>query len=145
MTASTAPALEIRRLKPLAKLPTKAHANDLGWDLYAAEAVSIAPGSLAKISTGIAIAFPADIGGIVKDRSSLAAKGLHALAGVIDPDYRGEIMIVCANLGSAPIEIQAGDRCAQMILVQSIAATVHEADVIANTVRGAGGFGSTGR
>lgn len=137
--------LKVARLLPQAKLPTQAHANDLGWDLYAAEAYSIAPGKMARLRTGIAVEFPEWTGGIVKDRSSMAAKGLHCLAGVIDPGYRGEIQIVCVNLGQAPIEIANGDRCAQMLLFNAQPAQIAEALTLADSKRGDGGFGSTGR
>lgn len=136
--------LGIRLLRPEAQLPTQGHASDLGWDLYAAETISIAPGTLARIATGIAVAFPPGIGAIIKDRSSLALRGLHCLAGVIDPDYRGEILVVVANLGRETITLAAGDRCAQMLLWRGLAARVEACDNLDVTARGSDGFGSTG-
>ncbi len=137
--------LAVQRLSDNARLPTKGHPSDLGWDLYASVDVELQPSALARINTGIAIEFPPGTGGLVKDRSSMAIKGIHCLAGVIDPDYRGEIIIVAANLGPDPISIRTGERCAQLILVQTLPATVTETDSVDSTVRGQGGFGSTGR
>lgn len=137
--------LKVTRLLPQAKLPSKAHASDLGWDLYTAAAYQLAPQQLARLSTGIAIEFPEWTGGIIKDRSSLAAKGLHCLAGVIDPGYRGEIQIICINLGPTTIELAVGDRCAQMLLFNAQPADLAEVEQLAASQRGSGGFGSTGR
>jgi len=138
------PTLGVQLLRPDARLPTQGHAGDLGWDLYAVDTLTLAPGRLARIPTGIAIAFPPGIGAIVKDRSSLALRGLHCLAGVIDPDYRGEIIVVAANLGTDTIVVAAGERCAQMLLWQGLTARIERRENLDVTARGSGGFGSTG-
>ena len=136
--------LHCHRLRDTARLPTKGHNDDLGWDLYAEQDVTVPPGAISRIATGIAMAFPDGIGAIIKDRSSMAAKGLHCLAGVIDSGYRGEILVVTANLGSEPVTIAAGDRFAQILLFPVVHAAMHETAVLDDTARGAGGFGSTG-
>ncbi|RMF16661.1 MAG: dUTP diphosphatase [Candidatus Dadabacteria bacterium] len=136
--------LHCRRLRDSARLPTKGHSDDLGWDLYAESSTTVAPGTVARISTGIAVAFPDGIGALIKDRSSMAARGLHCLAGVIDPGYRGEILVVVANLGPDAIDIAAGDRFAQMLLFPVVRAQIRETRDLDDTARGSGGFGSTG-
>jgi dUTP pyrophosphatase len=95
--------LKVKRLHPDAKLPTKAHFGDLGYDMYALEDTVVPAGIVTKVRTGIAIEFPQYIGGIVKDRSSVATKqNLQVVAGVIDSQFCGEIIIAFYN--SAPIE-----------------------------------------
>lgn len=137
--------LRIRRLDPAAVLPRKAHPDDLGWDLAALESVRIEPGRIARLRTGLAFGFPAGVGGFVKDRSSLAARGLHTLAGVIDPGYRGEVQVLVVNLERTAVELAAGERIAQLVLMATLPATLVEADNLDDTERGDGGFGSSGR
>ncbi len=95
------------------------------------------------------MAFPADYGALVEDRSGLAMRGVTTLAGVIDPGYRGEIKVVLINITDAPITLAAGDRVAQLRLVRRIEAEFVEVEGMDKaelaTMRGAGGFGSTGR
>jgi dUTP pyrophosphatase len=144
--AATAPsALRIRRLDDAAVLPRKAHPDDLGWDLAALETVRVEPGRIAKLRTGLAFGFPAGVGGFVKDRSSMAARGLHTLAGVIDPGYRGEVQVLVVNLGDAALDVTAGERIAQLVLLATLPAELVEVDDLDDTARGAGGFGSSGR
>lgn len=90
------------------------------------------------------MAFPADYGALVEDRSGLAVKGITTLAGVIDPGYRGELKVVLTNVTDAPIELAAGDRIAQLRIVQRLQASFEEVDDLDDTRRGDGGFGSTG-
>lgn len=138
-------ALRIRRLAANAILPRKAHPDDLGWDLATLETVRVEPGRMAKLRTGLAFGFPPGVGGFVKDRSSMAARGLHTLAGVIDPGYRGEVQVLVVNLGDAALEIAAGERIAQLVLLATLPAELLEVDDLDATPRGAGGFGSSGR
>lgn len=144
-TTDTIPTLGVRRLDARAVLPRKGHADDLGWDLCALETVEIPAGQLGRIQTGIAFEFPAGVGGFVKDRSSWALRGLHTLAGVIDPGYRGELVVVVANLGPDTLRIKAGERCAQLVLIGLQPARLEERGELAASDRGSGGFGSTGR
>jgi dUTP pyrophosphatase len=96
------------------------------------------------VPTGIALEFPSTHGALVEDRSGLAVRGVTTLAGVIDPGYRGEIKVVMTNLAATPVEIKAGDRIAQLRIVQRIEATFEEVEELGEAARGASGFGSTG-
>src|ERR1039457_4051962 len=96
-------------------------------------------------ATGIALEFPAAHGALVEDRSGLAVRGVTTLAGVIDPGYRGEIRVVMTNLGTQPVEIKAGDRIAQLRIVQRIEASFEVVEELGEAARGERGFGSTGK
>jgi dUTP pyrophosphatase len=144
-------AIKVKRLDAAGQLPRYAHAGefgDLAADLYASAGVVLAAagqaGSTLAVPTGIALEFPATHGALVEDRSGLAVRGVTTLAGVIDPGYRGEIRVVMTNLGAAPVEIKAGDRIAQLRIVQRIEAAFEEVAELGEAARGAGGFGSTG-
>ena len=148
-SASTQNSAQIKVLKlhPAAQLPRYAHVGawgDLAADLYAAEPVSLWAGATLAVPTGLAMEFPATHGALVEDRSGLALKGLTTLAGVIDPGYRGEIRVVLTNLSEATMDIKAGDRVAQLRIVQRIEAQFEEVTELAEAPRGVGGFGSTG-
>lgn len=137
----------VKKLLPQAQLPRYAHLGefgDLAADLYAAEALSIAPGATVPVPTGVAMEFPSTHGALVEDRSGLALKGVTTLAGVIDPGYRGEIRVVVTNLGVNAIEVKPGDRIAQLRIVRRIEAEFVEVAELGEAARGAGGFGSTG-
>jgi len=139
--------IRVKRLHADARLPRYAHTGpwgDLAADLYAVAAATLAPGETRPIETGIALEFPSTHGALVEDRSGLAVRGVTTLAGVIDPGYRGEIKVVVTNLGTAPVGIAAGDRIAQLRLVERIEAGFEEVTELAEAPRGAGGFGSTG-
>jgi dUTP pyrophosphatase len=136
--------LRVKRLLPNAVLPTVAHlGEDVGYDLYACEDLTIAPRSGTGVRTGIAIEFVPPAGGIVKTRSSLARKRLMCNAGVIDAGYRGEIVVLIENLGETPYEIRKGDKVAQLLEHPFLASEVVESD-LSNAVRGSKGFGSSG-
>jgi len=139
--------LKVKKLVEGAQLPRYAHTGeygDLAADLYASEARILEPGSTAAIPTGVAMEFPSTHGALVEDRSGLALKGVTTLAGVIDPGYRGEIRVVITNLGTQAVEVNPGDRIAQLRIVQRIQAAFEEVDELGEAARGAGGFGSTG-
>jgi dUTP pyrophosphatase len=141
------PTIKTLRLSPSARLPQYAHTGpwgDLAADLYALEASTLEPGATSLVATGIALEFPPEYGALVEDRSGLAVKGITTLAGVIDPGYRGEIKVVVTNLTETPREVAAGDRIAQLRIVQKITAEFVEVDAIAEAPRGERGFGSTG-
>jgi dUTP pyrophosphatase len=144
--------IKVRRLDPSAQVPRYAHAGsygDLAADLYACCAVTLAragePGSTQAVETGLALEFPSTHGALIEDRSGLAVRGITTLAGVIDPGYRGEIKVVLTNLGVNPVEIQSGDRIAQLRIVERIEASFQEVAELSEAERGAGGFGSTGQ
>ena len=141
--------LRVRRLDPAARLPARAHDDDAGYDLYAVEPATIAPGARATLRTGIAIELPAGHAGLVLPRSGLAAR--HGIAivnapGLIDPGYRGELKVLLLNTDrTAAFQIAPGDRIAQLVIVRHEAPELVEVDSLDETVRGDGGFGSTGR
>lgn len=142
--------LRVRLLRSGAKAPTIAHpGEDLGYDLYAAEGVNIAPRGHAVVPTGISIEVTAGdgtpMGALVRDKSSMAARRVITTAGVIDAGYRGEVKIVMENLGDEPAEIHAGDKLANLIPYPVLTGTVEVAEELAESSRGSGGFGSSGR
>ncbi len=141
--------LRFRRLSAAARPPAQAHEGDAGYDLHAAEAVTIAPGERASVATGIAVAIPAGQAGLVVPRSGLAAR--HGISvvnapGLIDSGYRGEVRVLLLNTDRAePFAVEPGDRIAQLVLVAVETPDLEEVEELDETVRGAGGFGSTGR
>jgi dUTP pyrophosphatase len=141
--------LKIERIHPEAVLPAYAHgpAEDAGMDLHAVENVTLAPGVPQLVPTGLKIEVPSGYEAQVRPRSGLALK--HAITmpnapGTIDPGYRGEVRVILLNLGREPYTIHAGDRIAQMIVAKYEAVEWVESD-LAESRRGAGGFGSSGR
>ena len=144
--------LPVRRLRPDALLPRRAHPGDAGLDLFAAEALELAPGERGAVPTGLAVAVPDGHAGLVLPRSGLARQHGVTVAnapGLIDQGYRGELMVLLVNLGARPHRIEAGDRVAQLVVAPvSAAAPVEVSELPASAAaaaRGAGGFGSTGR
>ncbi len=142
--------LKVKLLRPGAKAPTIAHpGEDLAYDLYAAEAVTIAPRGHAVVLSGIAVELTSasgePMGALLRDRSSMAARRLALTAGVIDAGYRGEIKVLMENLGDAPAEIHAGDKIANLLPYPVLTTAVEVVDDLAASKRQAGGFGSTGR
>lgn len=145
----TAP-VPVNLLDPRAKLPTYGSADAAGADLYALTdgPVTIAPGESVKLRTGLAVAIPQGYVGLVFARSGLACKGGLAPAnkvGVIDADYRGELMVFLHNHGSQTQVVEDGDRIAQLAIVPYLTAQFAPAEELDGTERGQGGFGSTGR
>jgi len=129
-------------------LPAYATAGAAGMDVVAAEELSLQPGQRHAVATGFAIAIPPGHEVQVRPRSGLALKhGITCLntPGTIDEDYRGEVKIILANLGSEPFEIKRGERIAQLVPAVVTRATFDEVATLDDTDRGAGGFGSTGR
>jgi dUTP pyrophosphatase len=128
--------------------PTYATNGAAGLDVLAAEDVTLAPGQRHAVSTGFAIAIPAGFEVQVRPRSGLALKhGITCLntPGTIDEDYRGEVKVILANLGSEPFEVRRGERIAQLVPAPVVKATFREVEALSETDRGTGGFGSTGR
>jgi dUTP pyrophosphatase len=133
------------RLDPAANLPTRAHADDLGVDLYALEHTVLEPLRVTKVRTGIAVQFPEGVGGIIKDRSSVATKQeVFTVAGVIDPQYTGEIIVAFFNPTMVPVGFFHGAKIAQMVLTKAIVVEPTEIYDIHDTTRGDKGFGSSG-
>lgn len=141
--------IAIRRLPHGDGLPLPAYATHgaAGMDVVAAEELTLAPGTRHAVATGFAMAIPEGYEVQVRPRSGLALKhGVTCLntPGTIDSDYRGEVKVILANLGSEPFPIARGDRIAQLVPATVQRATLSEVDSLDDTVRGAGGFGSTG-
>jgi dUTP pyrophosphatase len=145
----TAVALAVQRLDPAAKLPRRAHPGDAGVDLHALEAVTLKPGQRAAVRTGIAVEIPLGQAGLVLPRSGLALRHGIALVnapGLIDAGYRGELQVLLLNTDrSASVELAAGERIAQLVLVDVALPEVVEVSDLSESARGAGGFGSSGR
>jgi dUTP pyrophosphatase len=139
-------ALKVKKLHINAALPQKAHAGDLGYDLFSCEDVFILPHETKLIPTGIAIQFPAGYGGFIKDRSSVATKqDLFTVAGVIDNGYVGEIRVALHNASDDLQRIPSGTKIAQLVLIPTVNFQVEEvSDVLSSDQRGQNGFGSTG-
>lgn len=141
--------LRVKLLLPHAKAPTIAHpGEDLAYDVYSAETVTIAPRGHHIVSTGISIELDIDgrsAGALIRDKSSMAARRVICTAGVIDAGYRGEIRIVMENLGDASAEIHAGDKIANLIPYPVMTSAVEVVEDLSESSRNAGGFGSSGR
>ncbi len=136
--------LKVKKLDPEAKLPEYKTEGAAGLDLYSIEEVELNPGEIKAIRTGIAVEIPKGYFGLIRDRSGLALKGIHVLAGVIDEDYRGEIKVVLINLGKEKIKVEKHMRIAQMIIIPYLKVKVVETEELSETQRGEKGFGSTG-
>ena len=138
--------LQVKRLTADARLPERGSPDAAGLDLFASEEKILKAGTHAAVATGISVALPAESAGLIWPRSGLAAKhGIDTLAGVIDADYRGEIRVVLINHGPADYTIRKGDRIAQMLIQKIEFIGVVESDSLPDSVRGVGGFGSSGR
>ena len=142
--------IAVKKLRPGACLPTYGTEFSAGADLYACleEPVSIAPGQTKAIPTGIAMEVPAGCAGLVYARSSMGVKRGLAPAnkvGVIDSDYRGEIMVMLHNHGTEEQTVAPGERVAQILITPVLTPAYQEAEELTDTKRGTGGFGSTGK
>ncbi|WP_312899029.1 dUTP diphosphatase [Corynebacterium variabile] len=151
MTETPDEPLRVHRLDPELPLPQRAHPTDAGIDLCSAETLTLDPGERALVGTGLAVALPVGTVGLVHPRSGLAwKKGLSIVnaPGTVDADYRGEIKVCLINLDPRePVEITRGDRIAQLLVQQVSLCDVVEVTgpvELGDTVRGAGGHGSTG-
>ena len=143
-------AIRVKKLNPNAKLPTYGSSEAAGADLYACldETVTIQPGEVFWVPTGIALEVPKGCAGLVYARSSMGAKRGLAPAnkvGVVDSDYRGEIRVVLLNHSKQPQTLQPGERVAQFVIAPVLTPAYEEVTELSDTDRGAGGFGSTGK
>ncbi|KAJ7068003.1 dUTPase-like protein [Mycena amicta] len=135
----------IKRLSDKAKLPTRGSPLSAGYDLYSAEKKTIPARGKALVDTQISIAVPAGTYGRVAPRSGLASKFMiDTGAGVIDADYRGVVFVLLFNLSDKDFQVEEGDRIAQLIIERIYTPDVLEVEDLDETLRGAGGFGSTG-
>ena len=137
--------LQIKRLTLDAVLPTRGSPGSVGYDLYSLDELTIDPGARNIVSTGVCATVPPGCYGRIAPRSGLSVKyGIHVGAGVIDPDYTGELKVNLFNLGVVPYEIKKGDRIAQLILEKCMTPFVQEVSELKPTMRANRGFGSTG-
>jgi dUTP pyrophosphatase len=148
MLDTLADTLEITLLHPDAIAPMRTRPGDAGYDLRATERISIPPAGRRLVGTGVAIALPEGVAGLVTPRSGLAIEhGITLLnaPGLIDPNYRGEIKVILHNAGDSRYTVEIGDRVAQLLLVPYLAPGLQVVDALDATERGANGFGSSGR
>lgn len=138
--------LKYKKISPHAISPTRSHDGDLGYDLHSLYSVTIQPNEKEMVRTGVAFQFPAEWGGFIKDRSSMATQTtLEVVAGVIDNGYTGEVSVVFANYGTDPVTLIGGQKVAQMVLIPVPNFELEEVDNIDTTDRAENGFGSTGK
>jgi dUTP pyrophosphatase len=142
--------IKLKRLAHGEGLPLPSYASEhaAGLDVVAAESLTLAPGERHAVATGFAIAIPHGYEVQVRPRSGLAFKnGISVLntPGTIDSDYRGEVKVILANLGSGAFEVVRGERIAQLVPAPVLQARFEEVEELDDTARGEGGFGSTGR
>ena len=143
--------LRVKLLEAGARAPVVAHpGEDLGYDVFSLEGVVLEPHRTLRVRTGISVearhpGTGALLGLLVRDRSSMAAKGIATTAGVIDAGYRGEVQIVMTNLGTEAIELKAGEKIAQMIPVPVLTGTIEQVETLEESARLGKGFGSSGR
>ena len=140
--------VKIKKLSPDAILPAYGSSDAAGADLCSTETVTVAPRETVLIHTGLSMELPKGYGGFIFARSGLASKRGLAPAnkvGVVDADYRGEVMVALYNQSAAPQTVEKGERIAQLVLLPAPQAAFIEAEELETTVRADGGFGSTGR
>jgi dUTP pyrophosphatase len=141
--------LPFTRLSEHARPPGRAQAGDAGYDLHAAEAATLPAGARASVGTGLALEIPDGHAGLVLPRSGLAFRHGIALVnapGLIDSGYRGEVRVLLLNTDrDEPFDVEVGDRIAQLVIVRHEAPELEEVAALADSARGDGGFGSTGR
>ena len=123
--------------------PRRGSKQSAGIDLYAAERAVLWEGQVTLIPTGYAVEIPAGFVGLIKDRSSVALRGSHTIAGVIDSDYRGELIVAMVT-AEFKGKVEKGERFAQLIIIPCLMGHSEVVDELSETKRGAGGFGSTG-
>ena len=137
--------LRVKKLTHDAIIPTRGSGGAVGYDLYSTDEVVVPPAHRALVGSGVAIVLPPGVYGRVAPRSGLAVRhGIQVGAGVVDPDYTGEVKVVLFNHGHADFHINKGDRIAQLVLEKCETPPIEEIGVVEETERGADGFGSTG-
>lgn len=137
--------LKVKKIHLNAKLPTRAHHDDAGLDVYCVEETIIPPHTTLKVSTGIAYEVPDGYCVFAWDKGSIGSKGIKTLGGVLDSGYRGELFIPMHNLNDEPYTFEAGHKIAQMVIQKVELWEVEESDELSETKRGTGAFGSTGK
>lgn len=150
MSFTATETLEVRLLHPAAQPPERTRPGDAGFDLRCIVPFTLEPGERATVPTGVAVAIPPGVAGLVVPRSGLAAR--HGISvvngpGLVDPNYRGELRVILVNLGDETFRADAGDRIAQLLLVPYVAPELQIVTELspASDDRGESGFGSSGR
>ena len=137
--------IKIKKLKENVKLPKYAHPGDVGMDMYAMETVTIKPMEHYRFFHGFAMEFPEGNAGVIMDKSSISKAGLIHMGGVFDAGYRGEYNTHLVNLGSEPYTVEEGDKVSQLVIVPVVIGELEETDMLSESARGEGAFGSTGK
>lgn len=137
--------LKFQLLDKDSKLPVYDHEDDAAFGIFSKEFKVLKPMEIYPVSTGISSEIPKNYFVSIRDRSSMAAKGMHVLGGVIDAGYRGEWKVVMINLTKEKYEIKIGDKIAQGIMQDSTQPIIKQVKILTTTKRGNKGFGSTGR
>ena len=138
--------IKVKKTEERAIIPTRSNSDDAGWDLYSITTRSIAPSQRVTIRTGISLQIPEEYVGLIWPRSGMSVKnGIDVLAGVVDSGYRGEIKVCLLNTSREWMDIKEGDRIAQILFQEVPHFQLQEVDILQNSDRGEGGFGSTGK
>lgn len=137
--------LKVKKLYENSLIPSRAHHNDAGADLYAYNDHVVLPGKRVTIPTGVALEIEEGNVGLIWDKSSIGAKGLKTLGGVLDAGYRGEVFVTVQNLGDETYTFSHGQKVAQLIIQKVEFPEIIEVSELSDSLRGEGGFGSTGK
>ena len=137
--------LKIKKIRDDAKVPTRAHHDDAGIDLYAYGEHRVESRQTAVIPTGVAFEIEEGYVGLIWDKSSISSKSIKTLGGVIDAGYRGEVSVVVNNLSDVPYTFSHGHKVAQLLIQKVEFPEIAEVDELSDSLRGEGGFGSTGK
>ncbi len=138
--------LKVKKLSPDAVLPSYAHSWDAGLDMYANETVTVEPGKIGKIKSGIQVEIPDEYVGLFWDKSGLSMNhGIKVIAGVLDSGYRGEIVFGVLNLGDKAYTFEKGHKVLQMLVQKVKHVEIEEVEELSDSDRGEKGFGSTGK
>lgn len=137
--------IKVKLLDKKAKVPTKAHLTDAGWDLFSLESTVVLPNNRKLISTGVSVEIPKGFVGLIWPRSGLSTRaGIQVMAGVIDSGYRGEVKVLLYNSDPVDFKIESGNKIAQMIIQPILVCSMLRCDELENSQRGEKGFGSSG-
>ena len=138
--------IRVKKTEKKAIVPTRSNQSDAGWDLYSVTTRPIAPSQRVTIKTGISLEIPEEYVGLIWPRSGMSVKnGIDVLAGVVDSGYRGEIKVCLLNTSREWMDIKEGDRIAQILFQEVPHFQLQEVEILQNSDRGQGGFGSTGK
>ena len=137
--------IKVKKLKENAKLPKYHHPGDVGMDMYAMETKTLLPGEHHFFWHGFALEFPEEYVALVMDKGSISKAGMKSMGGVFDAGYRGEYNTHLVNLSKEPYTFEEGDKVAQLVILPVEIVELEETDILSESARGEGKFGSTGR